>query len=172
MAKKSKGKVCNCVFKRLVALVASVVVFVMTLLTKVTVSNTTTVRGTKTTIKADPIGFFEFMDKAKDAEIFGTARTLMLIGFILITVVMAYFLLTFIIALLGNKKVMGKLGTLNVVLSLVLVVGTVLVLAAGLDKNVILKDLNYSTISLFGTTWIVAMVCSLIPATCEFVIKK
>lgn len=172
MAKKSKSKTCNCVFKRLIALVASIVVFVMTLLTKVTVSNTTTTGSNKTTIKGDPYSFFEFIDKAKETDTFGTARTLMLIGFILVTVVMVYFLLTFIIALLGNKKVMNKLHGLNVLFSLVLVIGTVLVLAAGLDKNVIIKNLNYSTISLFGTTWIVAMICSLVPATCEFVIKK
>lgn len=174
MAKK-KSKTSGGLLGSFLSLVASVVVFVMMLISKVTVTNTTIISDNKNTLKGDPIGFFEFMDKAKEADTYSTARVFMLVGFILACVALAYFLLTFVLEVLGKGKQVKKLNTLTVVVSLALVVATVLPAFIFVDKLVIADTAvisNYSVASLFSATWVIAIVCSLVPLTCKLALKK
>jgi len=153
--------------KKIVDALGAVLAFVMLLITKVGVSLTV---GNET---SNPVykGFFEFLSDAKKVDVFGFARVMMWIGFILVIACMAYFIAILVLHFLNQHKLIGKLKNITKVVEFVLIGAVFVVLIAGFDKETSALGNMTQNITLFGFPWALALVFSAVPFASKYFIK-
>ena len=152
--------------KRIIDAAGLVLAFIMVLITKVSI---TTSLGEET---SNPLykGYFEFISDAGKAEMYGFSRVMMIIGFILITVVMVYYLGVLVLSLLKQDKILNKLSLVSKIMNVVSIASIVLIVIAGIPNHEYSEDL-VGHISLFSFTWVLALVFSAVPFASKYFIK-
>ncbi len=153
--------------KKVVDAAGAVLAFVMLLITKVGISLTA---GGET---SNPFykGFFEFLSDAKKVDVYGFARVMMWIGFIVVTVCMIYFVAILVLHFLNQHKLIGKLKNITKIVEFVLIGAVFVVLLAGLDKETSALGNMTQNITLFGFPWALALVFSAVPFASKYFIK-
>lgn len=162
-------------FKHLVVLLSVVFTFIFSLLIKVRVTGA--LQGDKS--EKAKFSFFEFIKQTRDAETLGFTRVFMWIGFILLLIVLVYQVVIFVLSLLKQDKIVNKLTLISKITNFILVGAVFILLVAGLGYSsyeitipVVGAVTQKIHASLFGVSWTLALIFSLIPLVIDYLIKE
>ena len=152
--------------RRIVDSVGAILSFVMVLVSRVSI---TTSLGEET---SNPLykGYFEFIGDASKANMYVFSRVMMIVGFVLITIVMIYYVMILMLSILKQEKFLNKLCFISKAMGVVSIASIVLILIAGIPNHEYNKEL-IGHISLFSFTWALAFVFSVVPLISKYFIK-
>ena len=146
---------------------SSILAFIMVLVTEVGIRLTIGNETSKPLYK----GFFKFISDSQKAGMYNFARSMMIIGFVLVVVCMLYSMLILILFVLKQHKIVSKLSTITKFINIILVVSMFVILLAGLDKHEYNSQM-INNITLFGLPWVLGLIFSIVPIASKYFIKE